>query len=372
MKKKSCFRGSCCSGWRCSIQTRLSSRETLKKQATKKKKFPNHFSQISKLLIFLSTNKLEWSPTAWLQQVRSNDSKEMIYAVSGKENTRLGWLEVSCTALCIVQGQLPLPFPTCTLRDRSRSTLQLHTLHFSDTVNPTEDSHTDMDSVQGLQSGRRQTCWHSAAFLASSFAEALVSFCYLFLVLKVRGVFMLVLGMSIKMPRKNLHSERGLCVASLYVQWLQDGHSCNTHWCTGYGFLSGHVIGNENSIISYNSPFRAIFFFFLTLVLKTWQWNCCYKKILSAVSLIQHSEVSSVHLGPQANFSFQIHTHKEKKKISESCWSSAPPRARPEVTITTIKVEPTSISPWELKPRWFLTQWGIKWGNQISLCGPYL
>lgn len=89
--------------------------------------------------------------TAWLQQVSSNDINEMIYAISGKGNINLGWLEVSCTALCIVQCQLLLPSPPHTHRDRSRSTPQLHTLHFTDIVNPTEDSHTDMDSVRGLR-----------------------------------------------------------------------------------------------------------------------------------------------------------------------------------------------------------------------------
>lgn len=117
------------------------------KNRSQKKKIQTHFSQISKFLIYLSTKNLERSPTAQLQQVGSNDIKEMIYSISGKENINLGCLEVSCTALCIVQCQLLLPSPPHTHRDRSSSTLQLHTLHFMDMVNPTEDSHTDKDSV---------------------------------------------------------------------------------------------------------------------------------------------------------------------------------------------------------------------------------
>lgn len=124
----------------------LSSREAVKKQVTKKK-IQTHFSQISKFLKYLSTKNLEQSATARLQQVGSNDIKEMIYSISGKENINLGCLEVSCTALCIVQCQLLLPSPPHTHRDRSSSMLQLHTLHFMDMVNPTEDSHTDKDSV---------------------------------------------------------------------------------------------------------------------------------------------------------------------------------------------------------------------------------
>lgn len=131
----------------CTVLAGCHQEKPLKKQVTKKKKIQTHFSQISKFLIYLSTKNLERSPTAQLQQVGSNDIKEMIYSISGKENINLGCLEVSCTALCIVQCQLLLPSPPHTHRDRSSSTLQLHTLHFMDMVNPTEDSHTDKDSV---------------------------------------------------------------------------------------------------------------------------------------------------------------------------------------------------------------------------------
>jgi len=54
------------------------------------KKIQNNCSQISTFLIFLSTKKLHQSRTAWLQQDSSNDIKEMIYAISGKENKNLG------------------------------------------------------------------------------------------------------------------------------------------------------------------------------------------------------------------------------------------------------------------------------------------
>lgn len=42
-----------------------------------------------------------------------------------------------------MQRQLLVPSLLHTHRDRSRSILQLHTLHFTDMVNPTEDSHTN-------------------------------------------------------------------------------------------------------------------------------------------------------------------------------------------------------------------------------------
>lgn len=64
--------------------------------------------------IFLSTEKLERSSTAWLQQITSNDIKEVTYAISGKEKSksRLSWGFVRCfmhCALCTVQCQLCFP-----------------------------------------------------------------------------------------------------------------------------------------------------------------------------------------------------------------------------------------------------------------------
>lgn len=46
----------------------------------------------------------------------------------------------------------------------------------------------------------------------------------------------------------------------------------------------------------YRQPFsrKARKIALLTLVLKTWKQNCCYKKRHSAISLIQHSQASSV------------------------------------------------------------------------------
>lgn len=194
--------------------------------------------------------------------------------------------------------------------------------------------------------------------------------------MRVRGVFILVLGYGIYLSFSlQLHAQKA--IDPLYSsEYCKSPHPIATKHtkmpciqpCSECRFLTGVFV---------DSPFQAMpkKLLYLTLVPKTWKWNCCYKKRCSAISLVQHSQASSVPVWDLRLISpFRcIHTQ-IKKRISESCWSSAPPRARPGVTTfawldTNLKA--TSISPWELKPKWFLTQWGIRTGNQISLFSPW-
>lgn len=173
---------------------------------------------------------------------KSNDNKEGIFAVSKEEDLNLAWLEVSCAALSIVQHQLllpslhtpsePGPDPPCN-----------YTLHFTDMANPTGDS----TGTRGGLGGGRRPRWHSASLLAPSHAEPPVSSCYLLLLVRVRGVFALVLGFvrvapANSRPRKRCLSIHGDC---------RSPHpgAINTQPCSERGCLTA---------VFRNSPFQAM------------------------------------------------------------------------------------------------------------------